>query len=128
MAPPWHRVVLSILTPLVMSFRAFFLYYRLPYDLSIWSKLKDTWYYIMTYIAASPNPFVRGGFFTIYLLGIITELEEFQVMRFIIGLKGTQFISGVIKTVILAFKFWKCAVTSDAQNGCRETGPGVGHT
>ena len=71
---------------------------------------------------------VRGGFFTIYLACIISELEEFQVMRFILGLKGTQFISGLFKFVKLAFAFWGCSVTSTDPAGCSAAGPGVGHT
>jgi hypothetical protein len=54
-------------------------------------------YYVVALIAASPNVAVRGLFFTLYLLCVIVDREEYIVMRFILGLKGTQFISGIIK-------------------------------
>ena len=40
------------------------------------------------YIAASPNIFIRGAFFTFFLVSIIKDREEFQLMKFILGLKG----------------------------------------
>ena len=126
--PSWPVVVLEVCRPWLLEVRAFILYYRLPYDLTIWSKLLDPWYYVVTLIAASTNTLVRGGFFTVYLVCVITAgFEEYVVMRFILGLKGTQFISGIIKTTILCFKFWKCAVTSLEPGGCESSGPGVGH-
>ena len=51
-----------------------------------------------------------------------------QVMRFILGLKGSQFISGLLKFVKLAFAFWGCSVTSQDPRGCSIDGPGVGHS
>jgi len=126
--PSWAHVLYEINLPWMREFRAFFLYYRLPYDLTIWSKLYDPWYYILTYIAASPNVLIRGGFFTIYLGCVLSAgIEEFIVMRFILGLKGSQFISGIIKTIVLCFKFWRCTVTSGDPMGCEVMGPGVGH-
>ena len=126
--PLWREIFKALLLPHIRAVRAFILYWRLPYDLTIWSKIRDPWFYVMTYIGASPDVMVRGGFFTIYLACIATELEEFQVMRFILGLKGSQFISGIIKTVILCFKFWNCSVITTELNGCEIGGPGVGHS
>ena len=77
--PTWWHVGYFILLPHIRAFRAFILYYRLPYDLPIWSKIRDPWYYIMLFIGANPNVVIRGGFFTIYLACIAAELEEFQV-------------------------------------------------
>ena len=109
-------------------------YYLLPttyhslrrYDRTIWSKLRDPWTLIFLYIAASPSVWVRGGFFTLYLLCILPEREEFQVTKFILGLKGTQFLSGMLKLVTLCLSFWQCSVTIIDENGCRMEGPGVG--
>ena len=153
--PSWLRVGYMILEPLAADFRAFFLYNRMPYDRAIWSKLRDPWTAIFMYIAASPTVWVRGGFFTIYLLCILPEREEFQVRRcvellvvkgpspvrylrlsprdimteqvtkFILGLKGTQFLSGIFKLVTLCLSFWQCSVTILDGDGCRMQGPGV---
>ena len=49
-------------------------------------------------------------------------------MRFILGMKGSQFISGIIKMGLLLYKFWKCTVPSTAPDACWTGGPGVGHT
>ena len=54
----------------MMAFRAFFLYNRMPYDRSMFSKFRDPWTLLLTYLAASTNVWVRGSFFTIYLLCI----------------------------------------------------------
>ena len=50
-----------------------------PYDRTIWSKVRDPWFYVFTFVSASPVVWVRGGFFTIYLLCIASDREEFQV-------------------------------------------------
>ena len=53
----------------------------MPYDKSIFYKLCDPVYYFILMITASPNVFVRGLFFTIYLLLICHDREEYQTMR-----------------------------------------------
>ena len=67
------KVGYLVLEPPVMAFRAFFLYNRMPYDRTIFSKLRDPWTLLLTYIAASPTVWVRGSFFTIYLICIASE-------------------------------------------------------
>ena len=49
-------------------------------------------------------------------------------MRFILGLKGTQFISGIFKLVTVCMGFWQCSVTVPQMNGCALDGPGVGRS
>jgi len=117
--------------PQVLAFRAFFLYHRLPYDRTIFSKIRDWRFLLVMYIAASPELFTRALFFTIYLAAIIVEHEEYQLMRFIMSLKGTQFISGIFKFIKLCFAFWQCAVLSqetDGSDGCATSGPSVGES
>ena len=126
--PSWPASLARAAKPWLIELRSFILYYRIPYDVTIWTRIRDPWYYVMMYISASPDVFTRGGFFTIYLACIISELEEYQVMRFILGLKGTQFLSGIFKFIKLSVDFWKCTVTSTIEDGCMWHGPGVGHT
>jgi len=67
---------------------------------------------------------VRGAFFTIYLGCVCVELEEFQVTRFILALKGFQFISGCIALASTCYAFWVCTALSDDGAGCTIHGPG----
>jgi len=48
-------------------------------------------------------------------------------MRFILGLKGSQFASALIKVFPLALQFWQCAARPAARgvNYCQVAGPGV---
>ena len=112
-------MLLLLLKPSLYYVRASVLYYRFPYDLPIWSKIRNPWYYIFYFLGANPDIFVRGGFFTIYLLCIASDLEEFQVLRFILGMKGMQFVSGMIKSAILCYEFWACSVGSTDPLGCQ---------
>jgi len=123
---PWVNVVADVLTPPIIAFRAFFLYNRMPYDRTFFSKMRDPWTLVLMYIAASPTVWLRGSFFTFYLICIAFEREEFQLMKFILSLKGTQFLSGIIKLAVLCLSFWHCTVAIPDANGCREAGPGVG--
>lgn len=108
--PAWASVSWLVLKPLLIKFRSFVLYHRMPYDRTFWSKLKDPWTMTMMYIASSPTILIRGSFFTIYLLCIVVDREEYQLMRFILGLKGTQFLSGILKLVSVCFDFWQVVV------------------
>ena len=71
---------------------------------------------------------VRGSFFTVYLIALAADCEEFQVTRFILGLKGSQFISGIFKLLTVCIEFWSCSVTVPEINGCAANGPGVGRS
>jgi len=77
-------------------------------------------------VAANPDIVIRGSFFTFFLVCILREREEFQVMKFILGLKGTQFISGVIKAILGYQAFWSCLALQSDATACQRDGPGVG--
>jgi len=117
----FRAVVIDPLLRLIETLRHFILYYRMPYDRTVWAKLRDPWTIVVMYIAASPDIFIRGLFFSFFLLCIIHDRDEFQLMRYILGLKGSQFISGLLKGLIGYIDFWVCA-----SGDCRLTGPGVG--
>jgi len=53
------------------------------------------------------------------------ELEEYQVTRYILALKGFQFITGIIAMCEDVFGFWSCTVLSADGAGCVTAGPGV---
>lgn len=135
-------MVLLMMKPIFMSLRAFLLYQRQPYDRTTWSKLRDPWYFILMCLASSPVIWVRGLFMSILLACIAIELEEYQLQvgpksiarlsteparvstadierpcllpqRYILTLKGTQFISGLINLTLLIFDMWSCLTLHD---------------
>jgi len=119
--------VIHPLTDLFHRLRNFVLYYRNPYDRAIFSKLRDPWTIIVIIVAAHPEIVIRGSFFTFFLICILKDREEFQVMKFILGLKGTQFLSGIIKAILGYHGFWMCLTLEPDPESCRFHGPGV-HT
>ena len=128
--PPSHEVIWDFLvgplTELFIRLSNFVLYFRMPYDRTIWTKLYDPWFYVGTYVAANPDILIRGSFFTFFLISILRDREEFQVMKFILGLKGTQFISGVIKAILGFEGFWQCLTLELDPLACQSQGPSVG--
>lgn len=48
----------------------------------------------------------------------MVEMEEYQLTRFVLALKGFQFISGAITLVEKVFGFWECTVLSEDGAGC----------
>lgn len=78
------------------GFRAFFLHHFLPYDRSIWGKIRDPVFLIFSLIILFPRFAVRQTFFA-FLLFLITvpwPPDEYQLTNFILRFKGTQFITG----------------------------------
>jgi len=66
-------------------------------------------------------------FFVMYLIFIITgkPADEFQLVQFIMAIKGLQFIcSGVLMMCIAAYMYYMC-VHPGGFHTCDETGPGV---
>lgn len=118
-------------------FRAKVLYHLLPFDLSIFGNLKDpVWYILMVFMCMPcfsflPEPYrdipVRVPFFCMYLLFIVTgcPADEFQLVQFIMAIKGLQFIcSGVLMMCIAAYMYYMC-VHPGGFHTCDTAGPGV---
>ena len=70
--------------------RAAFLHAHVPYDRSLWRKLRSPVSVMLMAVAACPYWGVRAGFFLLYLGCLLPDRDEFQLMRFIQALKGTQ--------------------------------------
>ena len=56
--------------PIAMRARAWFLVHRVPYDMDIFAKYRNWKCVLLTLVASLPNVYVRGAFFTLYLLAI----------------------------------------------------------
>ena len=78
----------EVAMPVIMRARAWLLYHRLPYDMPIFAKYRNPKCVLLTLIASSTNDLVRGLFFSLYLAAISVELDEYQLIYFILVLKG----------------------------------------
>uniref|UniRef100_A0A6T0SWT4 Uncharacterized protein n=1 Tax=Alexandrium monilatum TaxID=311494 RepID=A0A6T0SWT4_9DINO len=117
--------------------RAKLLYHLLPFDLSIFGNLKDpVWLVLMVFMCLPSfsflrEPFraipVRVPFFIIYLICVVTgcPADEFQLVQFIMAIKGLQFIcSGVLMMCTAAYMYYMC-VHPGGTHDCDTRGPGV---
>jgi hypothetical protein len=69
--------------------RGWFLYTMMPYDKSIWGKIRAPSWWFLTILFAFPLFGVRQFFFLLVFL-LIDRGDEFQLLRFILGFKGYQ--------------------------------------
>mmetsp|Transcript_73292 Transcript_73292/g.184656 ORF Transcript_73292/g.184656 Transcript_73292/m.184656 type:complete len:471 (-) Transcript_73292:80-1492(-) len=107
--------------------RARILYTWLPYDRSIFGQLKWPSWWILTIISLIPLYGIRVAFFSLMLLLIVAgnPADEYQLVTYIIGFKGSQFISsGVIQAIIAAIKYYLC-VHPGGTHTCDVDGPGA---
>ena len=116
--PPWYP------RPLAMA-RGHFLYLYQPYDKSLWSKLHSPAHLLAMLVAAWPGWGVRACFFSLTLLCLLPELDEYQLLQFVQALKGSQFLAGIMLCMQGLGVFFLCAVVSP-QASCRTAAPGVG--
>mmetsp|Transcript_30383 Transcript_30383/g.55228 ORF Transcript_30383/g.55228 Transcript_30383/m.55228 type:complete len:479 (-) Transcript_30383:96-1532(-) len=111
----------------VCCLRAFLRYHLQPYDHGIWGQMRDPWFWVLRAIALVPVYAVSPAFF-LFVFIIIDKKDEYQLIAFILGFKGTQFLSqGVIKSITGFVQFMMC-VTAPAKKGehhCEDTGPGT---
>ena len=107
------------------SWRSWLLYYHMPYDQTAFGKFHMWQSVLLLVIAAYPGWYVRAIFFTVFLGCLMRDMEEFQFVRFILGLKGSGFISGVIAAVKVSMDLWQCTVLKPMT--CHLNGPGVGN-
>lgn len=80
----------------LVACRAWLLYHYLPYDCSIWARLRSPSSLLLQFVAACPNRWIRAMFFSILLGCLLVQPEEYTLMRFILALKGTQLVLGVV--------------------------------
>jgi len=109
---------------LAVRARTWLLYHLVPYDLSIFGKIQTWQCVLLMLVGASPSWYLRACYFNLILLCLLPDLEEFQMIRFILSMKGTAAISGVINAVRCAIGLWQCTVFNPMT--CHINGPGVG--
>mmetsp|Transcript_63397 Transcript_63397/g.163120 ORF Transcript_63397/g.163120 Transcript_63397/m.163120 type:complete len:453 (-) Transcript_63397:87-1445(-) len=107
--------------------RAKILYHYLPFDISIFGQVKDPWFWILTVISLIPLYGIRVAFFSLILVLMLLGMpaDEYQLVGYIIGFKGTQFISsGVVQAIGAAVRYYLC-VHPGGEHTCDTTGPGA---
>jgi len=94
-----------------LKIRAFVLHHYLPFNRSIFGRLRDPVYLLMTFTTMLPIFGIRVFFF----MGILVMLlfpgppDEFQLINFILIFKGTQFFTtGVILGFLGAMEYYAC--------------------
>jgi hypothetical protein len=106
------------------------LYRYHPYNRSVWSKLRDPVWIILTLVSCCQYYGIRAGFFVLLFL-LIDKRDEFQLVQFIWNFKGTQFVSGIIAAFVGAAQFFYCVGFEDpflelgSETSCASLGPGV---
>jgi len=119
--------------------RAKILYHLLPFDLSIFGNFRDPFYYpllilmCMPCFSFLPPPLnyipVRVPFFTLYLVLVVTgcPADEFQLVQYIMSIKGLQFIcSGIGMMCYAAYTYYMC-VHPGGKHTCDDYGPGAAY-
>ena len=73
-------------------------------------------------VASFPLLTLRAGFFTVLLVCMLPDMEEYMLMKFILLLKGSQAIAGILYAIIGMGKLWDCAVVQQPPT-CAADGP-----
>ncbi|CAE7761811.1 unnamed protein product [Symbiodinium pilosum] len=109
--------------------RNFVLKHYLPFDKSLFGKLKDPLYIALTFAMLIPNAGFRVSVLSLILIFILFPWppDEFQLINFILLCKGTQFITGGLLSMSQgSIIYLKCFTWHDADLGkcISERGPG----
>jgi len=109
--------------------RAFVLYHYLPHDLSIFGKIKDPVYLLMVGLTLLPVHLLRVAFFSLLLVFLLFPgpPDEFQMINFILMLKGSQFVSsGLFMMARGSMSYFACFACCKSDMGAcvASSGPG----
>jgi len=106
--------------------RAWLLYTLHPFDRSMYGKMKSKMFYVLMALSFIPFFGVRLAFFSLMLVLHMTGMppDTYQVMNFVLTMKGTQFISGGLVLLVFAFVQYVMSVRPGDPSACVEDGPG----
>jgi hypothetical protein len=103
--------------------RSKILYILYPYDRSIWSQLRDPWYYILKIFTIFPMFYVSmSTWFILWLLK--DKRDEYSLVRFIVDLKCSLFISSVINSILGNVMYLRCTTINPKGLPCHSNSPG----
>mmetsp|Transcript_39332 Transcript_39332/g.113829 ORF Transcript_39332/g.113829 Transcript_39332/m.113829 type:complete len:603 (+) Transcript_39332:98-1906(+) len=123
---------LALLGPHLITFspfwwRAHILYHYLPFDKSLFGNMRNPMWWILTVLSMLPAFGIRIIFHTVLLILILRGCppDEYQLVSFILGFKGTQVISsGVVMSIVACTKLYMC-IHSQQHHTCNIDGPGM---
>mmetsp|Transcript_76875 Transcript_76875/g.235309 ORF Transcript_76875/g.235309 Transcript_76875/m.235309 type:complete len:404 (-) Transcript_76875:35-1246(-) len=107
--------------------RARILVHFLPFDRSVFGMMKDPMWWLFTAVSLVPLYGIRVVFFAVLLALILagSPPDEYQLVSYIIGFKGSQFVSsGIIQACVAAVKYYLC-VHPGGTHTCDVDGPGA---
>eukprot|EP00443_Scrippsiella_acuminata_P029919 CAMPEP_0115249218 /NCGR_PEP_ID=MMETSP0270-20121206/42477_1 /TAXON_ID=71861 /ORGANISM="Scrippsiella trochoidea, Strain CCMP3099" /LENGTH=399 /DNA_ID=CAMNT_0002664553 /DNA_START=7 /DNA_END=1203 /DNA_ORIENTATION=+ len=106
--------------------RAQLLYCFHPFDRSMYGKMKDRMFFVLLAISFVPFCGVRLAFFSLLLVLHMTGMppDTYQLMNFILTMKGTQFKSGGVILLVYAVVQYVMCVKPGDPTACTEDGPG----
>ena len=96
--------------------RAALLYAYCPYDKTFWMKLRSPDSLLLLLLMALPFWILRASIYSVLLLCKAVpwhEASEYQMMSFILVLKGSQFFSGILMGLGTMLLTWRCAVLDE---------------
>ena len=103
--------------------RASMLYTLYPYDRSIWSQLRDPWFYILKLLTIFPMFYISMSFW--FFLWILKDKrDEYTLVKFIVDLKSSLFISAVINSVLGNIMYLRCTTIDPTAVPCHSNSPG----
>jgi len=107
-----------------MWWRAFVLYACLPFDKSIFGQAKDPWFWFFFTLSMITPYGVRIAFYSLLLfLILMRHPDEYQIVQFIMMLKGTFFLTGgVICGLATSVGYLRC-VKPGGCHTCDVDGP-----
>ena len=121
------NLFVAILGECVQRLRVFLLYHFLPFDQTIFGRLSTYKGVLIQLIASFPILLIRALFFSLLLVCMLPELDEFLLMKYILLLKGSQAFAGVLHAIIGIGELWYCAVVTQP-SVCAKHAPGAGES
>ncbi|KAJ1620242.1 hypothetical protein T492DRAFT_1079185 [Pavlovales sp. CCMP2436] len=90
----------------VYTVRSYLLYALFPYDRSMWVQIRNPFYVVLKLISIYPPP-IQPLFFILQFL-LMDKRDEYQLVRFILLFKTSQFVSiGILNTFIGASYYYR---------------------
>eukprot|EP00927_Polykrikos_kofoidii_P016836 TRINITY_DN17637_c0_g2_i1.p1 TRINITY_DN17637_c0_g2~~TRINITY_DN17637_c0_g2_i1.p1 ORF type:complete len:648 (-),score=95.69 TRINITY_DN17637_c0_g2_i1:115-2058(-) len=106
---------------------AFLRYHLFPNDKSFWGTLRDPWWLLYNALSILPHAAVVPATFVFQFL-VIDKSDEFQLVDFILRLKGLQFFSqGIMRCAIGYYLYFMCVTApgDEREHICEHHGPGL---
>ena len=103
--------------------RSSILYTLYPYDRSLWSRLRDPWYFLFKLFTIFPLYYVSiATWFILWLMK--DKRDEYTLVKFIVDLKSSLFVSAVLSSILGNIIFLRCTTIDPTTLPCHSNSPG----